>query len=63
VWVSKPVPLFAFPGTPLYAKLWGPPDNQAWERAHAHYLEVNRRRGYYSDIQEQAPQALAQLEA
>lgn len=63
VWVSQPVPVFAFPGTPLYLKMFGPPDDQAWERAHRHYLEVNRARGYYSDIQDPEPQPLAELES
>ena len=63
VWVSKPVPVFAFPGSPLYQRLFGPPDDQAWERAHRHYLELNRARGYWSDVQDQAPAPLAELEA
>ncbi|HWG36330.1 MAG TPA: TIGR04295 family B12-binding domain-containing radical SAM protein [Terriglobales bacterium] len=63
VWVSQAVPVFAFPGTPLYTKLWGEPDDRAWERAHEHYLAVNRARQYYSDIQDPRPDALAGLEA
>ncbi|MGH9474710.1 MAG: TIGR04295 family B12-binding domain-containing radical SAM protein [Terriglobales bacterium] len=63
VWVSQPVPVFAFPGTPLYSQLFGPLDDIAWERAHRHYLDTNRARGYFSDIQDQAPQPLEQLEA
>jgi anaerobic magnesium-protoporphyrin IX monomethyl ester cyclase len=63
VWVSQPVPVFAFPGTPLYLQLFGPPDDAAWERAHRHYLEVNRRRAYFSDIQDPAPLPLDELEA
>jgi len=62
VWVSQAVPVFPFPGTPLYAQLWGPPDEFAWERAHEHYLAVNRARDYYSDIQNASPSALAGLE-
>jgi anaerobic magnesium-protoporphyrin IX monomethyl ester cyclase len=38
VWVNDPVPLFPYPGSPDYRRLWGEPDDQAWERAHAHYL-------------------------
>ncbi|MGH9467956.1 MAG: TIGR04295 family B12-binding domain-containing radical SAM protein [Terriglobales bacterium] len=63
IWVSQPVPVFAFPGTPLYQQLFGAPDDQAWERAHRHYLAANSARGYYSDVQDQAPQPLDQLEA
>ncbi|TAN24598.1 MAG: TIGR04295 family B12-binding domain-containing radical SAM protein [Acidobacteria bacterium] len=63
VWVSRPVPIFAFPGSPLYTKLFGAPDDEAWERAHRHYLEHNRARGYFSDVQDQAPEPLEALEA
>jgi anaerobic magnesium-protoporphyrin IX monomethyl ester cyclase len=38
VWVNDPVPLFPYPGSPDYRRLWGEPDELAWERAHAHYL-------------------------
>ncbi len=63
VWASKPVPVFAFPGSPLYAQLFGPPDDQAWERAHQHYLAINNERGYYSDIQSASPEPLQELES
>lgn len=63
IWVSKPVPIFAFPGSPLYTQLFGAPDDEAWERAHRHYLEHNRARGYFSDVQDQAPEAIETLEA
>ncbi|MGH9487172.1 MAG: TIGR04295 family B12-binding domain-containing radical SAM protein [Terriglobales bacterium] len=63
VWVSQPVPVFAYPGTPLYQSLFGPPDDHAWERAHRRYLETNRARGYYSDVQDQAPLPLDALDA
>ncbi|HVA64416.1 MAG TPA: TIGR04295 family B12-binding domain-containing radical SAM protein [Terriglobales bacterium] len=63
VWVSQPVPVFAFPGTPLYLQQFGPPDDQAWERAHRHYLEANRQRGRYSDLQDPQPLPLLALEA
>lgn len=59
VWANKPVPLFAYPGSPEYTRRWGDPDDQAWERAHGDYLEAWRA---FSDIQEQAPQPLVQLE-
>lgn len=61
VWVSAPVPVFAFPGSPLYARLFGPPDDAAWERAHEHYLASNAHHGF-SDVQAAAPQPLAALE-
>src|SRR5206468_7122740 len=38
VWANKPVPLFPYPGSPDYTRLWGAVDDDAWERAHAHYL-------------------------
>ncbi|MGH9415500.1 MAG: TIGR04295 family B12-binding domain-containing radical SAM protein [Terriglobales bacterium] len=62
VWVSQPVPVYPFPGTPLYQKLFGAPDDQAWERAHARYLQVKEGRGYLSDLQDPLPQPLAALE-
>ena len=59
VWVSEPVPMFPFPGSPEYVTTFGaPPDEQAWERAHKHYLELFADKGW-SDIQEQAPLHLA----
>ncbi|MBW4561505.1 MAG: TIGR04295 family B12-binding domain-containing radical SAM protein [Mojavia pulchra JT2-VF2] len=59
VWANKPVPLFIYPGSPEYTKKWGFPDDHAWERAHAHYLEVYAQ---FSDIQEQQPVPLSELE-
>jgi B12-binding domain/radical SAM domain protein of rhizo-twelve system len=62
VWVSEPVPMFPFPGSPLYEQTFGaPPDDHAWERAHHHYLSTFERKGY-SDIQEQSPATLDELE-
>ncbi len=62
VWVSEPVPMFPFPGSPLYVQTFGaPPDDQAWERAHRHYLGLFGR-GDFSDIQEEQPVALEELE-
>ena len=62
VWVSEPVPMFPFPGSPEYVQTFGEqPDDRAWERAHAHYLQLFADRGY-SDIQEQAPVPLEELE-
>jgi anaerobic magnesium-protoporphyrin IX monomethyl ester cyclase len=62
VWVSEPVPMFPFPGSPLYLQTFhAQPDEQAWERAHSFYLQQFADRGY-SDIQEQHPLSLAELE-
>ncbi len=59
VWANKPVPLFPYPGSPEYTRTWGAPDDFAWERAHEAYLK-----GFdsFSDIQEQRPQPLIELE-
>jgi B12-binding domain/radical SAM domain protein of rhizo-twelve system len=59
VWANEPVPLFPYPGSPDYTRLWGAPDDQAWERAHDFYLN---RYTSFSDIQEQRPAPLVQLE-
>jgi anaerobic magnesium-protoporphyrin IX monomethyl ester cyclase len=61
VWVSDPVPMFPYPGTPMYQQMFGPIDDQAWERAHRYYTNTFRKKGY-SDIQAQAPVALEDLE-
>lgn len=62
VWVSEPVPMFPFPGSPEYVTTFGAqPDEQAWERAHDFYLNLFTDRGY-SDIQEQKPVPLHTLE-
>jgi B12-binding domain/radical SAM domain protein of rhizo-twelve system len=62
VWVSEPVPMFPFPGSPLYVETFGvAPDESAWERAHAFYLQLFADKGY-SDIQEQSPVPLQELE-
>lgn len=61
VWVSEPVPMFAFPGTPDYLQRFGPPDDYAWERAHEHYLSAFREKGF-SDIQDQQPISIEDLE-
>lgn len=60
VWANKPVPLFPYPGSPDYTKRWGAPDDRAWERAHEFYLGQFDE---FSDIQEQRPSTLVQLEA
>jgi len=60
VWANKPVPLFPYPGSPEYTRTWGPPDDFAWERAHEAYLNGFNS---FSDIQDQRPQQLIELEA
>ena len=59
VWANEPVPLFPYPGSPDYRKLWGLPDDQAWERALDHYLTHHVD---FSDIQDQRPLPLRELE-
>jgi hypothetical protein len=59
VWANKPVPLFPYPGSPDYTKKWGLIDDYAWERANEYYLEVYAQ---FSDIQEEQPLLLSQLE-
>lgn len=62
VWVSEPVPMFPFPGSPEYVQTFGAsPDESAWERAHAFYLRLFAGAGY-SDIQDQHPLPLPDLE-
>jgi anaerobic magnesium-protoporphyrin IX monomethyl ester cyclase len=62
VWVSEPVPMFPFPGSPLYVQTFGAaPDDYAWERAHRFYTSTFADRGY-SDIQEQKPAPIEDLE-
>jgi len=60
VWSNDPVPLFPYPSSPDYHRRWGAPDDLAWERAHAQYLAAFAR---FSDIQDDRPLALAELEA
>ncbi len=60
VWANKPVPLFPYPGSPDYTLRWGKPDDLAWERAHEFYLH---QFDSFSDIQDQRPAGLVQLEA
>jgi B12-binding domain/radical SAM domain protein of rhizo-twelve system len=59
VWANKPVPLFPYPGSPDYTRRWGAVDDDAWERAHSAYLNGFHE---FSDIQEQRPQPLVELE-
>ena len=60
VWSNDPVPLFPYPGSPDYRRLWGDPDDEAWERAHAHYLGAF---DHFSDIQERRFVRLPVLES
>ncbi len=60
VWANDPVPLYPYPSSPDYRRLWGKPDDQAWERAHDHYLRQFDR---LSEIQDQQPLPLHDLEA
>ena len=63
VWVSEPVPMFPFPGSPLYEQTFGNlPDDEAWERAHRHYMSLFHE-GDWSDIQDQRPLSIAELES
>ncbi len=60
VWANDPVPLYPYPSSPDYRRLFGTPDDQAWERAHAHYLGLF---GRLSDIQDDTPLPLGTLES
>jgi anaerobic magnesium-protoporphyrin IX monomethyl ester cyclase len=60
VWANDPVPLFPYPGSPDYRRLWGLPDDNAWERAVDYYLS---RHAILSDIQEARPRPLGALES
>ena len=60
VWANDPVPLYPYPGSPDYRKLWGEPDDHAWERAHDHYLSIFAD---FSDVQSERPVPLRELEA
>jgi anaerobic magnesium-protoporphyrin IX monomethyl ester cyclase len=59
VWANDPVPLFPYPGSPDYRRLWGAPDDDAWERAVDYYLE---RYQTFSEIQDTCPRRLEALE-
>jgi len=62
VWVSEPVPMFPFPGSPLFVETFGKsPDDDAWEKAHNFYTSHFREKGF-SDIQEQQPASIEDLE-
>jgi B12-binding domain/radical SAM domain protein of rhizo-twelve system len=59
VWANDPVPMYPYPSSPDYRRLWGVPDDAAWERAHAHYLAQFEA---FSDIQDERPLPLPELE-
>jgi anaerobic magnesium-protoporphyrin IX monomethyl ester cyclase len=59
VWANDPVPLYPYPSSLDYRRLWGAPDDRAWERAHDHYLAQFEA---FSDIQEERPLPLPVLE-
>jgi len=59
IWANDPVPLFPYPSAPEYLRLFGKPDDQAWERALGYYLAQFES---FSDIQEERPMPLAALE-
>jgi B12-binding domain/radical SAM domain protein of rhizo-twelve system len=62
VWVSEPVPMFPFPGSPEYVETFGrQPDDRAWERAHEFYVGRFAGKGF-SDIQARQPASLQELE-
>jgi anaerobic magnesium-protoporphyrin IX monomethyl ester cyclase len=60
VWANDPVPLYPYPGSPDDRARWGMPGDQAWERAHEHYL---RQFAHLSDIPDDTPLPLPVLEA
>lgn len=59
VWANQPVPMFPYPGSPGYTRLWGRADGRAWERAMQHYLQSYAE---FSDIQDSRPRSLEELE-
>ncbi|MEO3435196.1 TIGR04295 family B12-binding domain-containing radical SAM protein [Inquilinus sp. CAU 1745] len=59
VWANDPVPLYPYPSSPDYRRLWGEPDDYAWERAHTYYLAQFDR---FSDVQDAQPHPLPELE-
>lgn len=59
VWCNDPVPLFQYPGSPGFAARFGEMSDDAWERAHADYLNEFEK---LSEIQERRPRPLSDLE-
>jgi B12-binding domain/radical SAM domain protein of rhizo-twelve system len=60
VWANDPVPLYPYPSSPDYRRMWGSPDDRAWERAHDYYLGQFE---HLSEIQDERPLPLAELES
>jgi len=60
VWANDPVPLYPYPSSPDYRRMWGEPDERAWERAHEYYLGQFQS---FSDIQDERPLPLSELES
>jgi len=60
VWANDPVPLYPYPSSPDYRRLFGEPDELAWERSHAYYLKQFAR---FSELQDAHPLPLGELEA
>jgi len=59
VWANEPVPLYPYPSSPDYRRLFGEPTDDAWEKAHTFYLS---RFDHWSDIQAANPLPLHELE-
>ena len=57
---QRPGAVVPLSGSPDYRRLWGLPDDRAWERAVDHYLETFAG---FSDLQDARPKALTELEA
>lgn len=60
VWANDPVPLYPYPSSPEFMRLFGAPGDDAWERAHDYYLS---RFAQFSDLQDEQPLPLPALEA
>jgi B12-binding domain/radical SAM domain protein of rhizo-twelve system len=59
VLVHEPVPPFPYPGSTEYRDRFGACDDDAWERAHAHYIAQFEALG---EMRESAPMPLPELE-
>jgi hypothetical protein len=59
IWPQDPAPAFPYPGSLDYARRWGAPDDDAWERAHTHYLA---HFASFGDVLGAQPLSLSQLE-
>jgi hypothetical protein len=55
--------MFPFPGSPSYVEIFKTlPDDRAWERAHHYYTSLFSDKDF-SDIQEQKPLPIEELES